>query len=118
MELDHNTRIRAQNDAFRQCPDMAIPYGIDGTIVTTRGVIDLFGDRLDTVTRWVRTYTTFTEDNDPEGTHDFGAFKIGAQRLFWKIDYYADASCTYGSEDPADPTKTFRVLTVMLAEEY
>jgi hypothetical protein len=47
MELDHNTRIRAQNDAFRQCPEMAIPYGIDGTIVTTRGVIELFGDRLD-----------------------------------------------------------------------
>lgn len=56
--------------------------------------------------------------NDPENAHDFGAFKIGAQRLFWQIDYYTDSSCTYGSEHPADPSKTFRVLTVMLAEEY
>lgn len=63
MELDHNTRIRAQNDAFRQCPEMAIPFGIDGTIVTTRGVTDLFREKLDIVMRRVRTYSAFSEDS-------------------------------------------------------
>ena len=49
--------------------------------------------------------------------HDFGAFEVEGHRLFFKIDYYAP-DMQHGSEDPADPTKTVRVLTLMLAEEY
>jgi len=37
--------------------------------------------------------------------------------MFWKIDYY-DRSLEYGSNDPADPSQTVRVLTIMLASEY
>ena len=56
--------------------------------------------------------------NDPYNEHDFGAFsQEGVGKIFWKIDYY-DAAMKYGSEDPADPTKTTRVLTIMLASEY
>lgn len=59
----------------------------------------------------------FSEDNDLHGLRDFVAFKIGGQRLFWKIDYY-NLNFTLASSDPADPAVSRRVLTLMLAEEY
>lgn len=37
--------------------------------------------------------------------------------LLWKIEYLS-ADLLFGSDDPADPTVTQRVLTVLLAEEY
>src|SRR6266545_1757499 len=67
--------------------------------------------------RRVATFSEFTEDNDPHGEHDFGNFTLAGRKFFWKIDAY-DANMQFGSEDPADPTKTTRVLTIMLAEEY
>lgn len=115
--IDSATRVRIRelNDAFRkgQRPDL-------GRVVITTGVREL-------VAAWplgelgvyeaVQSFDEFTEDNDPNGEHDFGAFDLAGQRFFWKIDYY-DESMEYGSEDPADPAKTTRVLTIMLAEEY
>ena len=65
----------------------------------------------------VQTFDAFTADNDPHDEHDFGSFEVDACKVFWKIDYY-DAAMVFGSEDPADPTKTTRVLTIMLASEY
>ena len=37
--------------------------------------------------------------------------------VFWKIDAY-DRTLEFGSDDPADPSVTRRVLTIMLASEY
>ena len=51
------------------------------------------------------------------GEHDFGALTVAGVRLLWKIDYY-DAAMAGGSPDPADPSVTTRVLTVMLAHEW
>jgi hypothetical protein len=45
------------------------------------------------------------------------SFELEGEKLFWKIDYY-DLAGEFGSEDPTDPKKTLRVLTIMLAEEY
>jgi hypothetical protein len=67
-------------------------------------------------------FDEFTPDNDPHHEHDFGGFEYEGRRIFWKIDYYDRASLgtgsDMGSEDPSDPAKTLRVLTIMLAEEY
>lgn len=65
----------------------------------------------------VATFCEFNEDNDPKHEHDFGSFTVSGRKFFWKIDAY-DAEMRFGSPDPADPDKTMRVLTIMLAEEY
>ena len=59
----------------------------------------------------VRSFNSFTDDNDPYGEHDFGSFTIEGQKFFWKIDYF-DSNFEFFQENGN------RVLTIMLAEEY
>lgn len=109
-------QIAAMNDRFRQGGrNQAVP----GQMFTTRGFAALpLGVQLQALAK-VHTFDAFTPDNDPHGEHDFGALEVdGAGKIFWKIDYYADADMEFGSEDPADPAQSYRVLTVMLASEY
>ena len=103
-------RIRALNDALRI-------YGQGGDIVLTRGVCDKGDDFVARAFRAVADFDAFTEGNDPHGEHDFGDVKVDSETLFFKVDYY-DPKKEYGSEDPADPAKTCRVMTILLAEEY
>lgn len=63
----------------------------------------------------VRSFSEFSEDNDPYGEHDFGSFELDGNKLFWKIDYYDQNKS--GFCDPLS-NDCHRVLTVMLAEEY
>ena len=91
---------------------------IGGQIVMTAGIAALPPEVQEDIVTKVRTFNDFSEDNDPYGERDFGAFdQSGAGKIFWKIDYY-DATMTMGSENPADPKQTRRVLTILLAEEY
>lgn len=103
-------RIRVLNDNFRST-------FIGGQVVLTAGVSQLPLDVKAKAILMVKTFKDFTNDNDPYREHDFGSFEIIDQTFFWKIDYY-DPKCESGSEDPSDPTKTTRVLTIMLANEY
>ena len=103
-------RIRELNDAFRHT-------FIGGNVVMTSGVAALSADTQARIVAEVQSFDAFTSANDPHCEHDFGAFEIDAHKFFWKIDYY-DAAMEFGSEDPADPSKTTRVLTIMLASEY
>ena len=65
----------------------------------------------------MRRYDRFDRDNDPRGEHDFGNFEIAGERYFFKVDYY-NLQMDGGSENPTDPAKTKRVLTIMRADEY
>ncbi len=65
----------------------------------------------------MRTFSEFNGNNDPHGEHDFCSLMIDGQRYFAKIDYY-DREGQGASEDPSDPEKTTRVLTIMRADEY
>jgi Protein of unknown function (DUF3768) len=118
-------RIAQLNDLARKA------MGIACTVFVTPGFLALEAADQSRVRELIETFDTFTKDNDPYGERDFGAVyqcadgqwtaerpAIGErERVFWKLDYY-DRDLKYGSDDPADPSKTRRVLTIMLAKEY
>lgn len=103
-------RIRELNDHLRSTMS-------GGRIMLTAGVDALGPERIARIIEAVRTFSAFSEPNDPYGEHDFGAFEEAGDRFFFKFDYY-DMTMTYGSEDAADSSKTVRVLTIMRADEY
>ena len=101
---------RALNDRLRQ-------HGIGGTTLVTPRVRALGYDAISAILAAVTGFSAFDADNDPYGEHDFGSVQVQGHAVFYKIDYY-DRSLSGHSPDPADPTVTTRVLTIMLAEEY
>ncbi len=113
---DHKIcRIRELNDGFRtgkrpELGKIVLTVGIrEAAAAWPLGVVGLHSI--------VQNFSAFTPDNDPHQEHDFGSFEYAGEKCFFKIDYY-DKAMEYGSEDPADPAQTTRVLTIMLAEEY
>lgn len=105
-----NDRIRELNDAFRRTFR-------GGKVMMTSGVYELPDCVKAEALLQVASFSEFTADNDPHDEHDFGSFDLVGRKLFWKIDYY-DKDLVNGSEDPGDPERTTRVLTLMLAAEY
>ena len=112
MSKSANTaaRIRELNDAFRKT-------FTGGRVLMTAGVNALPGADKAAVLDKVRTFDAFTGENDPYGEHDFVNIEHDGEKYFAKLDYYA-ADMEGGSEDPSDPSKTVRVLTIMRADEY
>ena len=104
------TDIRTLNDNFRKT-------FTGGRVMLTCGIRTKTHDEIAEILEKVRSFDNFTTANDPYGEHDFGSFDYKGQKIFFKIDYY-DLNYEYMSENPADPTITNRVLTIMLADEY
>jgi hypothetical protein len=108
---EYAEKVAQLNDLFRQT-------GRGGKSVVTQGIQALGPIAVILLQRAVATHTTFTEDNDPYGWREFGVIeRPDLPKVFWKIDYY-DPDFHFGSEDPADPSKTGRILTILLASEY
>ena len=104
------TDIKTLNDAFRHSLQ-------GGRVMLTSGIRAKTQDEIAEILEKVRSFDNFTTANDPYGEHDFGSFDYKGQKIFWKIDYY-DLNYEYMSENPADPTITNQVLTIMLASDY
>ena len=103
-------KIARLNDEFRlTCKG--------GRVVLTQGIASMRPDDQLLIVNKVRHFDDFSNDNDPWNEHDFGAFDYNGEKVFFKIDYY-DPTFEMGSEDPANPEKTARVLTIMRADEY
>lgn len=111
--MDTNTR----RDRIRELNDNARRFLADGRVYVTRGISALPAEDQALIFSRGCSFDDFTPDNDPYGEHDFGAFDHNRIRIFWKIDYY-DVHERNGSPNPADPSVTHRVLTILLADEY
>lgn len=122
--LTRAERIARLNDMARRA------MGIACVVVASDGILALPDADQSRLRELVETFDAFTPDNDPYGERDFGAIYQGvdgvwsvsrpdvvAVTVFWKIDAY-DRELRFGSEDPAHPAVTRRVLTIMLASEY
>ena len=103
-------RIRTLNDELRQ-------HLLGGLAVMTPGVAALGPQAVDRIVKTISVYDDFCHANDPHQEHDFGSFEAEGTTIFFKIDYF-DRSLAGHSPDPADPSVTERVITIMLAEEY
>lgn len=112
MTSSSTQRIRELNDQFRR-----FPFPPHGDLFITPGV-NILGlrDYLAVLLK-VRNFSEFSDANDPHREHDFGSFQHDGVVYFWKIDYY-DRQKERHSPDPSDADVTFRVLTVMRADEY
>ncbi len=95
-------KIAAKNDLCRTT-------FIGCKVVMTDGVAQSPG--REKIITAVRSFSSFNEDNDPHGEHDFGSFDVSGTTYFFKLDYY-DANYEFFEEDGR------RVLTIMMADEY
>ena len=102
--------IQLINDNFRRTFQ-------GGKVVLTRGIRALPKMEIAEIMLKVSRYNDFTTANDIYEERDYGSFEYHGNKIIWKIDYY-DKNYEYASENPADVTKTNRVLTIMLADEY
>jgi hypothetical protein len=110
MSITDTDRIRALNDDLRQ-------HLLNGGPVITAGIAALGPEAVARLVQTIAVFDNFCHANDPHEEHEFGCFKFDEVDVLFKIDYF-DKSLNFHSPNPADPTVTERVITVMRADEY
>jgi len=109
------TKLQKQNDIFRK---KVIEYPQDdGQCVVGAALMDLEDEKMNRILKSVKEFSDFGEDNDPWDEHDMGIVELSdIPKIMWKIDYYADKSCTFGAEEPEKDC--YRILTIIFASDY
>jgi hypothetical protein len=108
--MSDTEKIRELNDAFR----MTLISGV----VRVTGLLRYYSkfDKAE-IMRRIRTFDDWKTDNGHRSEHDFGHFKFAdEQHVFWAIHYQDANDIGKPSVNPADPTKTKRLLIVTIAE--
>lgn len=111
--MDRSKTIAELNDAFRRSFQ-------GGEVNSSWKFATLPADTAQKALDAIKNQDSFPADDDPRGEHNFGALTVDGQEIVWKIDYFTDKypNEELHSDDPADPEKTTRVMTIMLLEEY
>ncbi|WP_408586514.1 DUF3768 domain-containing protein [Novosphingobium sp.] len=126
VQRERTEQIARLNDETRQ------GKGQRSRILFTRGVVELLAEgQAEEPARTARVMINqdrlmrqiadapIDPGDDPYGERDFGVVTFLDERLYWKIDAYADdGSFSFGSDAPWDASVTIRVLTVLQPCEY
>ncbi|MGB3246163.1 MAG: DUF3768 domain-containing protein [Sulfitobacter sp.] len=111
--------IAKQNDAFRTSLTGSVeaPGVLPGKLVMTAGIAAQSDEFRAALIEALVAFDAFDMDSDPYGLHEMGVLKIEGERVWFKFDLF-DENFEYGSEAPADPARTCRVLTLLFPSEY
>jgi hypothetical protein len=126
VQRERTDQIARLNDETRQ------GKGQRSRILLTRGVVELLTEgQTEEPARTARVMINqdrlmrhiadapIDPGDDPYGERDFGVVTFLGERLYWKIDAYADdGSFSFGSDAPWDAAVTIRVLTILQPSEY
>lgn len=124
--VDHTAEVARLNDAARAgslptsrtvfTPALADILAGDADDPGTRQLNLMLGQRA---IRKLINETPIEPGNDPHGERDFGVVEFQGHKIFWKVDVYAnDGTFLWGSETPWDAEQSFRVVTIMLANDW
>jgi hypothetical protein len=107
--------IASLNDRFRTT--LGRDPGTPGKVVVTRGVAAKGDAFVNAALAAAAAFDAFDAAGDPYAEHEFGVLTVAGVTVWFKVDAY-DLNYRYGSDDPADPARTRRVLTLLLPDEY